>query len=79
MWYESTRDECDTNRDDGVVWIDSNMFNVVFVVSGTNPCLYNGVTYANGAEFAAIDGCNECECANGVTTCSTEVCGNSGK
>jgi len=55
------------------------MFNVVFVVSGTNPCLYNGVTYANGAEFAAMDGCNECECANAVTTCSTEVCGNSGK
>jgi len=36
--------------------------------------LYNGVTYAQGAEYPAIDGCNECECLNALSVCSTLVC-----
>ena len=46
----------------------------ISLFSGTNPCLYVGVLYASGAEFPASDGCNECECVGGVTTCSTDVC-----
>lgn len=41
---------------------------------GTTPCVYNGTTYASGAEFVAVDGCNECECINGGVTCTTEPC-----
>lgn len=36
--------------------------------------MYSGVVYASGAEYAATDGCNECECLGGSSVCSTDVC-----
>lgn len=37
-------------------------------------CSFNGLTYAHGAEFVAPDGCNECECAGGTVSCTTDIC-----
>lgn len=37
-------------------------------------CIENGITYTDGAEFLAADGCNECECDGGVVRCENEPC-----
>lgn len=38
-------------------------------------CTYNGVKYANGEGFTAVDGCNSCSCQNGQVGCTMIACG----
>lgn len=37
-------------------------------------CVYNGVSYADGVRFDAIDGCNSCVCENGDVACTEIAC-----
>lgn len=53
---------------------DQFIYDGIAIFSGSRTCLYNGKTYSDGAEFLAVDGCNECECDNGVLECSTDIC-----
>ena len=38
------------------------------------PCAYEGKTYQEGDSFKAKDGCNDCKCEKGQTTCTTKSC-----
>jgi hypothetical protein len=37
-------------------------------------CTHNGATYAHGTSFPAGDGCNTCNCYNGVAACTKIAC-----
>ena len=37
-------------------------------------CDQGGVKYTDGVDFIAADGCNECECVQGVIQCTQNPC-----
>jgi hypothetical protein len=45
-------------------------------ITGTASCVYNGKTYAHGASFKDVDGCNSCGCNNGEVACTLMACSN---
>ncbi|KAK3595256.1 hypothetical protein CHS0354_010864 [Potamilus streckersoni] len=37
-------------------------------------CTYHGVTYNNEDRFNSSDGCNTCDCSNGMVVCTKVAC-----
>jgi len=37
-------------------------------------CDYNGTIYSHGATYQSTDGCNNCSCDVGITTCTNNTC-----
>ncbi|MFQ5493180.1 MAG: hypothetical protein ACE5DX_03415 [Candidatus Dojkabacteria bacterium] len=42
--------------------------------TGLVMCVYNGNQYTEGESFDATDGCNTCNCENGVVACTEKDC-----